>query len=111
MRTSVRRRRPPSEGTFSTVRDSLRDSGQSGREPTRLGEGRANRCSMDYIARHFGRPDLTLHAMAGTLEVSPRYLQLLLEEAGTSFTNAVNKARLDQAHALLSECVHRIKPG
>jgi YesN/AraC family two-component response regulator len=66
---------------------------------------------MDYIARHFGRPDLTLHAMAGTLEVSPRYLQLLLEEAGTSFTNAVNKARLDQAHALLSECVHRIKPG
>jgi AraC-like DNA-binding protein len=58
--------------------------------------------ALDYIGRSFSRQGLNLLDVARAQGISARYLQLLLDEAGTSFTAALNKARLDEAHVLLS---------
>jgi AraC-like DNA-binding protein len=63
----------------------------------RLGAARA------HIAESFDEPELTVGAVAGRLGVSPRYLQILFETAGTTFTAYVNELRLQRALALLTE--------
>jgi AraC-like DNA-binding protein len=56
-----------------------------------------------HIAENFAEPGLTLDAVACRLGISRRYLQQLLEGAGTSFTERVTELRLQRAFALLTE--------
>jgi AraC-like DNA-binding protein len=59
------------------------------------------------INRSFTDPNLTLEAVARRQGVSPRYLQKLLEETGTSFTARVNELRLHRAFVLLNKAQNR----
>jgi AraC-like DNA-binding protein len=54
------------------------------------------------ISKSFTDPGLTLAALARRQGVSPRYLQRLLEDSGTSFTARVQELRLQRAFALLT---------
>jgi AraC-like DNA-binding protein len=54
------------------------------------------------IAKSFSDPRLTVAAVARRQGVSPRYLQRLFEESGTSFTARVQELRLQRAFALLT---------
>ncbi|HKU08044.1 MAG TPA: AraC family transcriptional regulator [Bradyrhizobium sp.] len=54
-----------------------------------------------YIARHFADPDLSIASVARGQDISPRYLQELLEQSGASFTARVNELRLKRAFSLL----------
>jgi AraC-like DNA-binding protein len=58
--------------------------------------------ALDYIASHFSNPDLSLTMAAQSLRISPRYLQRLLESAGTTFTAHVTELRLKQAFMMLT---------
>jgi AraC-like DNA-binding protein len=48
-------------------------------------------------------PDLSAAAVARRLGVTPRYVHLLLEETGLSFTQHVLEKRLERAAALLRD--------
>jgi AraC-like DNA-binding protein len=64
--------------------------------------------ALNYIASHFSDPDLSLAKVAQSLNISPRYLQRLLESSGTSFTTHVTELRLKHAFTLLTaEDLHR----
>ena len=41
----------------------------------------------DYLASHFSDPELSVSNVAQSLQISPRYVQRLLEASGTSFTH------------------------
>ena len=56
----------------------------------------------DYLASHFSDPELSLSMVAQSLQISPRYVQRLLEASRTSFTAHVTELRLKQAFALLT---------
>jgi AraC-like DNA-binding protein len=58
--------------------------------------------TLDYIASHFSDTELSLTMVARSLRISPRYLQRLLESAGTTFTAHVTELRLKQAFMLLT---------
>jgi AraC-like DNA-binding protein len=58
--------------------------------------------ALDYIASHFSDSELILTKVARRLRISPRYLQRLLESAGTTFTAHVTELRLKQAFMLLT---------
>jgi len=55
------------------------------------------------IERRSGDPDLSAMALALLLGVTPRYVHLLLEETGKSFTHHVLERRLDKAAMLLRD--------
>jgi AraC-like DNA-binding protein len=55
------------------------------------------------IDERFAEPDVTVASVARRQGVSPRYLQRLLETAGTSFTAKVNELRLQRAFDLLTK--------
>jgi AraC-like DNA-binding protein len=61
----------------------------------------------DHIASHFSDPELSLSNVAQSLQISPRYVQRLLEMSGTSFTAHVTELRLKHAFMLLT--AHRGK--
>jgi AraC-like DNA-binding protein len=63
---------------------------------------------LDQIARRFHDPGLSVTVVANALRISPRYVQRLLETAGTSFTAQVTELRLQQALKLLLESELRI---
>lgn len=52
-------------------------------------------------------PALTLAAIAARQRVTPRYVQLLFEEDGTTFSEYALRQRLDCAHRLLTDPGHR----
>ena len=56
----------------------------------------------DYLASHFSDPELSLSKVAQSLQISPRYVQRLLETSATSFTAHVTELRLKHAFALLT---------
>jgi AraC-like DNA-binding protein len=56
----------------------------------------------DHLASHFSDPELSLSKVAQSLQISPRYVQRLLERSGTSFTAHVTELRLKQAFMLLT---------
>jgi AraC-like DNA-binding protein len=56
----------------------------------------------DHLASHFSDPELRLSSVAQSLQISPRYVQRLLEASGTSFTAHVTELRLNHAFALLT---------
>ena len=53
------------------------------------------------IERRSGDPNLSAVTIALTLGVTPRYVHLLLEESGKSFTHHVLEQRFEKAAALL----------
>lgn len=57
----------------------------------------------DYLASHFRDPGLSLSAVAQALNISPRYVQLLMEEASQSFTGQINEMRLQLAYRHLTD--------
>jgi AraC-like DNA-binding protein len=56
----------------------------------------------DHLASHFSDPELSLSKVAQSLQISPRYLQRLLQTSGTSFVAHVNELRLKHAFMLLT---------
>ena len=59
--------------------------------------------ALDHVAACFRDPELSVVAVARSQGISPRYLQRLLEAAGTSFTDRVNELRLQSAFTLLTD--------
>jgi AraC-like DNA-binding protein len=56
----------------------------------------------DHIASHFSDPELSLSKVAQSLQISPGYVQRLLETSGTSFTAHVTELRLKHEFMLLT---------
>jgi AraC-like DNA-binding protein len=75
------------------------------RELSEQRTGRAARCAaiLRDLARHMSDPDLNAVAVAGRLGITPRYLRMVLEETGRSFTEHLLDKRLDQAAAMLRD--------
>ncbi len=71
----------------------------------------AGRCAMvlRILDRHFIDPDFSLTALAGRLGVTPRYVQMLLAEAETSFIDELTHRRLDRARDMLTSSVYSHK--
>jgi AraC-like DNA-binding protein len=61
------------------------------------------------IERRSGNPDLNAATIATLLGVTPRYVHLLLEETGRSFTHHVLDQRLQRASALLRDPHWRLR--
>ena len=73
-----------------------------------IGEARgvraARRCAiLRTIAARSGDPDVTAASVARLLGVTPRYVHMLLEETGRSFTHHLLARRLERAGALLRD--------
>lgn len=54
------------------------------------------------LDRNFMMPGFSLTALARSLPVSPRYMQALFSEAGTSFTDELTNRRLARAYEMLT---------
>jgi AraC-like DNA-binding protein len=69
------------------------------------GMKRRIRCAavLSAIDRHSGDPNLSAIRVAKLLGITPRYVHLLLEETGKSFTHHVLDRRLERAAALLRD--------
>ena len=63
--------------------------------------------ALAYIDKHFDNPALTIAAAARDQNISPRYLQRLIERTGSTFTKRVNELRLQRAHTLLTSANQR----
>jgi AraC-like DNA-binding protein len=63
--------------------------------------------ALGYIKKHFDMPGLTIAAVARNQNISPRYLQRLIETTGSTFSENVNELRLQRAYALLSSAPQR----
>ncbi|MCA1449830.1 helix-turn-helix transcriptional regulator [Ensifer sp. IC3342] len=59
--------------------------------------------ALDQTGASLQEPALSVEIVARRLNISPRYLQRLLEMSGMSFTQSVNELRLRKALALLTE--------
>jgi AraC-like DNA-binding protein len=59
-----------------------------------------------YINKHFDSPGLTISAVARDQNISPRYLQRLIEQTGSTFSQRVQELRLQRAHMLLTDARH-----
>src|SRR5262249_3881696 len=55
------------------------------------------------IAANLSRDDLSVVEIALKQRVTPRYVQLLFEHQGTTFTEYVRNARLNRAHRILAD--------
>jgi AraC-like DNA-binding protein len=61
------------------------------------------RAAKAFIARHLGRHDLSVANVASHLGVTPRYIHILFETEGSSFTAFIVQRRLTLARRLLSD--------
>jgi AraC-like DNA-binding protein len=66
------------------------------------------RAVLSEIARHFSDPNFDLDSVAGSLRLSRRYVQQLLETTGKSFTEHLMERRLERTFAMLTNrrCLH-----
>ncbi|MPZ56599.1 MAG: helix-turn-helix domain-containing protein [Rhizobiales bacterium] len=79
----------------------------AGRDATYVAEGRGVRAGRlnavkADIAAHLGDMSLSVVAVAARQRVTPRYVQMLFESEGTTFTEYVLGQRLIRAHRMLS---------
>ncbi len=58
---------------------------------------------LKYLARKFADPSINLAETAAFLGLSSRYVQLLLEESGTTFSAKLKEMRMAHARAMLSD--------
>jgi AraC-like DNA-binding protein len=63
--------------------------------------------ALQYMSTHYQKADLTVEKVARRLEISPRYLQHLLERSGMSFTERINDLRLQHAFRILTQSQNR----
>jgi AraC-like DNA-binding protein len=75
-------------------------AGRSGFRAARL------RAIKDDIAKLLERPDLSVGTIAALHRCTPRYVQILFENEGTTFTEYVLAQRLARAHRLLTDPRH-----
>jgi AraC-like DNA-binding protein len=61
------------------------------------------RAILAEIAGRFSNPNFDLDHVAGTLGLSRRYVQQLLEETGKSFTEHLVERRLQRSHSMLTD--------
>ena len=61
------------------------------------------------VSKHFHDPTLSIHDVATRQNVTSRYLQILFEENGTTFTNYLQGIRLDFAHERLRQAKSPIR--
>jgi AraC-like DNA-binding protein len=78
------------------------------RDAAAIADGRGVRAARikmieDDIARHLTDARLSVHTVAARHQVSPRYVQRLFDERGSTFTEYVMEQRLERAHRLLSD--------
>lgn len=78
------------------------------RDAAMLADGRGVRAARlkaikDDIARHLTEARLSVHAVAARHKISPRYVQRLFDDNGSTFTEYVMEKRLERAHRLLSD--------
>jgi AraC-like DNA-binding protein len=59
------------------------------------------RAFQDDIRKSHGRPDFSVHTVAARHGISPRYVQRVFEERGTTFTQYLSEQRLASAHQAL----------
>jgi AraC-like DNA-binding protein len=64
------------------------------------------RDAMSSIKANFADPAFSPQRLARGLQLSPRYIQELLQEAGASFTERVTEMRLQKARHMLSDQGH-----
>jgi AraC-like DNA-binding protein len=62
---------------------------------------------LQAIEVQLGDGDLTLHRIAEQQHVSARYIQKLLQQAGTSFSHYLRQRRLQHCHSDLGSAAHR----
>lgn len=70
--------------------------------PTAGYAGEIESALRQYVCKHSASPDLSLATVAGALGWSPRRLQEVMRQAGTSYRELVREARLECARNLLS---------
>ncbi len=63
--------------------------------------------ALGYIDKNFAYPGLSVAAVARDQNISPRYLQRLIETTGSTFSQQLNERRLQRACALLMDARHR----
>jgi AraC-like DNA-binding protein len=88
------------------VAEALAGAGEVGAEPT---DGvRAARLAVikREIEHRFVDPGFSLTVLAGRLGVTPRYVQALLAEIGSSFGNILTESRLQRAYGMLASRHH-----
>ncbi len=78
------------------------------RDAAEIAEGRGVRAARlraikEDIVNGLRDGEVSVDAIAAKHRVSPRYLQLLFEEDGTTFTDFVLAQRLARAHRMLSD--------
>lgn len=80
----------------------------AGRDAAELARLRGARAARLHAIRkdvesRLGEADLSVVSVAARHKISPRYLQLLFEESGGTFTQFVAERRLQKAHRLLTD--------
>jgi AraC-like DNA-binding protein len=65
--------------------------------------------ALAYLDKHFDFPGLTISAVAGNQNISPRYLQRLIETTGATFSQHLSELRLQRAMTLLTDVRRRPK--
>ena len=78
------------------------------RDAAAIAEGRGVRAARmkmikNDIARHLTDARLSVHTVAAHHKVSPRCIQRLFDESGSTFTEYVMEQRLERAHRLLGD--------
>lgn len=63
--------------------------------------------AIEHIGKGFADPALSIASVARQQDISPRYLQELLEQSGASFVARVNELRLKRAFTLLTRYPNR----
>ncbi len=81
---------------FGPTRDGAAVVGERGVQAARLAAIKAD------IIEHLGR-DLTIVALAARQHVTPRYIQILFERDGTTFSEFVLEQRLARTHRMLAD--------
>lgn len=78
-----------------------RDAAQAG-EARGVRAARLHAIKVDVVA-DLGRADLSVTHVAKRHQVSPRYVQMLFEAEGTTFSQFVREQRLERAHRMLTD--------
>jgi AraC-like DNA-binding protein len=65
--------------------------------------------ALAYLDKHFDFPGLMVSTVASDQNISPRYLQRLIETTGSTFSERLSELRLQRALTLLSDTRHKRK--
>ena len=83
--------------TLGPTRDAAETAGRRGVRAARM------QVIKDDIVRHLKDASLSVRTVAARQKVSPRYIQRLFDEGGSTFTEYVMQQRLERAHRLLTD--------